>query len=389
MNFEDLLRYCVSQGASDIHLHAGMPPHIRVNGSVKPLGEAALTPNITEGLVGIMANDRQKATFEERAQVDLAYSVPGVARFRVNLFRQRGSVSAVLRVVNATAADLSKVNVPEDIMEYVAHQERGIVLVTGPTGSGKSTTLAAVLDRINASRAGTIITIEDPIEFLHKNRKSVVVQREVGADAPSMADALVAAMRQDPDVIMIGEIRDYATAAAAISAAQTGHLVFSTLHTIDTIRTVNRVMELFPAHEREQARILFAESLVAVISQRLLPRAEGKGRVAALEILKGNLRVKEMVKDEARTPLLKDAIKDGRQDGMISFDEHLAELYAEGVITLDTGMSAATTPHEFKLLAQEKEAALKFAASTSFKPEPTTTPAPAPQRAVEPTRYGR
>jgi twitching motility protein PilT len=356
MKFDDLLKYCVDQGASDVHLHAGMAPHVRVNGHMKSLGSSVLPPAITESFAAQMCNDRQRALFAEKNQVDLAYSVHGVARFRVNLFRQRGSVSAVLRVINSSTADFSKVNVPEDIMQYIASQKRGIVLVTGPTGSGKSTTLAATLDRINETRDEMIITIEDPIEMLHKNKKSVVVQREIGADAVSFADALVAAMRQDPDVIMIGEIRDYATANAAISAAQTGHLVFSTLHTMDTIRTVNRVMELFPPHERAQARVLFAESVVAIISQRLLPKADESGRVAALEILKGTMRVKEMIKDEERTPELKDVIKDGREDGMMLFDDHLARLYADGQISMEIGFSAATTPHEFKLMAQDAEA---------------------------------
>jgi twitching motility protein PilT len=372
VTFDDLLKYCVDQGASDIHLHTGLPPHIRVNGSMKPLGGSPLTPAVTEGFVAKMCNERQQHTFAERNQVDLAYSVSGLGRFRVNLFRQRGTVSAVLRVINSDTSQLKKVNVPQPIMEFVANQKRGIVLVTGPTGSGKSTTLAAMLDRINEMRDDMIVTIEDPIEMLHRSKKSVVVQREIGTDAPSFADSLVAAMRQDPDVIMIGEIRDHATASAAISAAQTGHLVFSTLHTMDTVRTINRVMELFPPHERETARTLFADSLVAVISQRLLPRVGGQGRVAALEILKGTLRAKDLIKDPERTGGLRDLIAESRADHMQLFDHHLSELFADGQIDFDTAYSAATSPHEFKLMAQEAEAQRQIARATAITPPSAT-----------------
>ncbi|MBB6097069.1 twitching motility protein PilT [Deinobacterium chartae] len=350
MTFDELLTACVKRGASDIHLHAGMPPYARINGHMTALGSHPLSPQVTEGFLKLLLNPRTSAIFEEKGQADMAYSIPGIARFRVNVFRQRGSVSIVMRALSSTG-NYDRVKLPSQIFDYIVQQKRGIILVTGPTGSGKSTTLGAIIDRINATRAETIITIEDPIETLHRNKQSVVLQREIGQDAPSFSEALVAAMRQDPDVIMIGEIRDYATAAAAISAAQTGHLVLSTLHTLDTVRTVNRVLELFPPHERETARILFADALVAIISQRLLPTANGSGRAVALEILKGTLRVKELVKDANRTSELVEAIRDGREDGMQSFDDHLARLYSEGAISLETGISAATSMHEFKMKA--------------------------------------
>ena len=238
---------------------------------------------------------------------------------------------------------------PFETIEYIAAQRRGIVLVTGPTGSGKSTTMAAILDHINRSKAEMIVTIEDPIEMIHSNKKSVIVQREIGQDAPSFSEALVAAMRQDPDVIMIGEIRDHATAQAAISAAQTGHLVLSTLHTMDTIRTINRILELFPPEERGIARILFADSMVSVISQRLLPKADGEGRVVALEIMRGTLFVKDAIKEEHAQEKLKEALLEGSHNGMIAFDEHLAQLCRDGLIDFNTGYSAATSPHDFKL----------------------------------------
>jgi twitching motility protein PilT len=351
MTFDELLTACVKRGASDIHLHAGMPPYARIHGHVTPLGSTPLSPRTTMSFIELITDDRTRPLFDQKGQVDMAYSIAGVARFRCNVFRQRGSASLVLRVLSSDVNDFSRVNLAPKIMDFLTMQSRGIVLVTGPTGSGKSTTLGAIIDRINAERSETIITIEDPIETLHRNKKSIVLQREVGSDAPSFAEALIAAMRQDPDVIMIGEIRDYATAQASISAAQTGHLVFSTLHTLDTVRTVNRVLELFPPGERDTARTLFSDSLVAVISQRLIPTIDGKGRVAAFEVLKGTLRVKELIKDPERSSMLIEAIRDGREDGMQTFDDHLAVLYAEGKISMEVGLSAATSMHEFKMKA--------------------------------------
>ncbi len=349
MTFDDMLTQCVKSGASDIHLHAGIPPHVRLNGHMKPLMPTALTAQLMESLVTTMLNEKQRAKFLDKNQVDFAHSIPGVARFRVNMFRQRGSVSMVLRIISNDTSRLANVELPFNTIAELAVHKRGIILVTGPTGSGKSTTLAAILDHINRTRAEMIVTIEDPIEILHSNHQSVVVQREVGHDAPSFSEALVAAMRQDPDVIMIGEIRDFATAQAAISAAQTGHLVLSTLHTMDTIRTVNRILELFPQEERGIARVLFADSIVAVISQRLLPKADGQGRVAAVEIMRGTLYVKDLIKDEDGMSKLKDALQDGKQSGMIPFDDHLTELHREGLIDFNTGYSAATSPHEFRM----------------------------------------
>ena len=353
MNFNDLLRTLVERGASDLHLHVGLPPLARIHGKLAPVAETRIGTGFTEKLIDVMCDERQKIVFEDSHQVDLAYSVAGLGRFRVNLFRQRGSVSAVLRIINSDEATLAVVNLPEETIAYFRDQEKGIVLVTGPTGSGKSTTLARVIDEINRVHSKMIVTVEDPIEYLHKSKRSAIVQREVGVDATSFAHALVAAMRQDPDVIMIGEIRDHATAAAALSAAQTGHLVFATMHTQDAARTINRMMELFPPHERETARILFAESLVGIVSQRLLPRAGGGGRVAAMEVLKGTLRIRDLVKDEQRTGEIYDAIRDSRMDGMQLFDDHLAELYATDQISYDTAMHAATSAQQFKLAATQ------------------------------------
>ncbi len=365
MHFNDLIKYALDQGASDLHLHVGLPAMARISGRLTPISSATMSPRATESLVELMCDESQKAKFAAKHQVDLAYSVAGLGRFRVNLFRQRGSVSAVLRVINSSEEALAIVNLPQETIDYFKGMEKGLVLVTGPTGSGKSTTLARIVDEINRDHAKMIVTVEDPIEYLHRSKKSIVVQRELGMDAPSFSEALVAAMRQDPDVIMIGEIRDHATAAAALSAAQTGHLVFSTLHTQDSVRTINRMIELFPPHERETARILFAEALVGIVSQRLLPRVGGKGRTAATEILKGTLRVKDLVRDEDRTPELYDVLREARLDGMRSFDDHLAELYAEGVIDYDVGYASATSSQAFKMAATQVDLSRPSAAAAS------------------------
>ncbi len=353
MHFNDLIKLALDQGASDLHLHVGLPAMARISGRLTPISAATMSPRATESLVELMCNPKQKTTFAERHQVDLAYSVSGLGRFRVNLFKQRGSVSAVLRIINSGEEALRVVNLPQETIDYFKNMEKGLVLVTGPTGSGKSTTLARIVDEINRDHAKMIVTVEDPIEYLHKSKSSIVVQRELGVDAPTFSEALTAAMRQDPDVIMIGEIRDHATAAAALSAAQTGHLVFSTLHTEDSVKTVNRMLELFPPHERDVARILFSEALVGIVSQRLLPRASGKGRVAATEILKGTLRVKDLVRDENRTGELYDVLREARLDGMRAFDDHLTELYADGIISYEVGYASATSSQAFKMGATQ------------------------------------
>ncbi|MER3481000.1 MAG: type IV pili twitching motility protein PilT [Meiothermus sp.] len=356
MTFPELLASLVAKGVSDVHIHVGLPMMARTDGKLAPVTAAPLTQQYTASLIDLMCGEKQKAIFAERHQVDLAYSLPGVARFRVNLFRQRGSVSCVMRVVNSDESKLKIVSLPRETIDFFRDKEKGLVLVTGPTGSGKSTTLARVIDEINQVHAKMIVTVEDPIEYLHRGKRSVIVQRELGQDTLTFKDSLVAAMRQDPDVIMIGEIRDYATAAAALEAAQTGHLVFSTLHTMDTVRTVNRVLDLFPPHERDVARILFAESLVGIVSQRLLPARHG-GRVCAMEIMKGNLRIRDLIKDPERTNEIYEALKDSALDGMQTFDDHLAELYAQDKIDLETALANATSAQYVKVKALQINAA--------------------------------
>ncbi len=372
MEIDDLLTKFVEKGVSDIHLHTDMPPMGRSSGKLLAASKAKLTAEQLDKLIDIMCNEDQKKLFREERQVDVAYSIPGLARFRVNLFMQQGALSAVLRVINSDESQLAVVNLSDKIIELLKNQEKGLILVTGPTGSGKSTTMARVLDEINKVHQKMIVTVEDPIEYVHTPKKSVIVQRELGKDVMSFSKALIAAMRQDPDVIMIGEIRDYATAAAAIEAAQTGHLVLSTLHTLDTVRTVNRVLDLFPPHERETARVLFAESIVAIISQKLLPRSP-KGRIAAMEILLGNLRVRDLIRDSERTHEIYDAIRDSRIYGMQLFDDVLVDLYADGLIDYEVGLMAATSSQSFKMAATQVQAKREGQLKTQEPEEETAT----------------
>ncbi|MCS7059134.1 MAG: type IV pilus twitching motility protein PilT [Meiothermus sp.] len=346
----ELLRSMVEARASDIHLQAGAPPTVRIDGKLKPFTGKPLSPADVEQIVRSLLSPLQLEELEYKKEMDFAYTIPGLARFRCNLLHQRGSLGLVMRVVSENIPSFEALGLPRPVMEGLASKERGLVLVTGPTGSGKSTTLAALIDHINLNYPKNIITIEDPIEFLHRHKKSLVVQREVGVDTDSFASGLKYAMRQDPDVILIGEMRDRETVEAAIMAAQTGHLVLSTLHTLDAIRTINRIIDFFPLHEHLQIRILLAESLLGILSQRLLPRADGQGRVLALEILLATPFVRDLIKDENKTPQIKDAMMQDNLRGMQTFDQHLVELYTQGLISLEDAEASATSPHEFKLM---------------------------------------
>ena len=355
LKIADMLRTMVAQRASDIHLHAGVPPHMRIDGSLKPFeGAPNLTPQQVEQIALAMMSGAQRELFLHRHELDFAFTIPSVARFRCNAFRQRGSVGIVMRVVGEVVPSFETLGLPPEVVTDFASQARGLVLVTGPTGSGKSTTLAAMIDFINRKYPRNIITIEDPIEILHRNQRSLVVQREVGLDTAAFYDALKYAMRQDPDVIMIGEMRDKETVEAAITAAQTGHLVLSTLHTLDSIRTVNRLIDFFPPHERDQIRIMFAESLLGILSQRLLPRADGPGRILALEVLVNTPLIRDYIKDETKTPLIKEALMEDNIRGMQTFDQHLVMLYLEGKISMEEALSMATSSHEFRLMLTQQ-----------------------------------
>ncbi len=355
----DILRSMVTKGASDIHLQAGAPPHMRIDGELVSFeGVPTLTPEQTEQIALAMMSESQRELFRHRHEVDFAFTIPNVARFRCNVMKQRGSVGVVMRVVRDAIPSFESLGLPATLMGELSSQPRGLVLVTGPTGSGKTTTLAAMVDHVNRRYARNIITIEDPIEILHRNQKSLVIQREIGLDTSDFAGALKFAMRQDPDVIMVGEMRDQETVEAAITAAQTGHLVFSTLHTLDTIRTVNRIIDFFPPHERDQIRILLAESLLGILSQRLLPRADGAGRVLALELLVNTPLIRDYIKDEEKTPLIKEALMQDNLRGMQTFDQHLVELYLSGSITFEDATYMATSPHELRLMITQRQGSI-------------------------------
>jgi len=355
LRMADLLKSMVARGASDIHLQAGAPPHLRLDGDLIAYeGVPALTPEQTEQIAMAMMTDSQRALFAHRHELDFAFTIPAVARFRCNVLRQRGSIGVVMRVVADAIPSFEALGLPPAVVSELASQPRGLVLVTGPTGSGKSTTLAAMVDFINRRFPKNVVTIEDPIEFLHRNQQSLVIQREIGLDTADFVDALKYAMRQDPDVIMVGEMRDKATVEAALTAAQTGHLVLSTLHTLDAIRTVNRVIDFFPPHERNQIRILLSESLLGILSQRLLPRADGPGRTLATEVLVNTPLIRDYIKDETKTGLIKDALMQDNLRGMQTFDQHLVDLYLGGAIRLEDAVYAATSPHELQLMITQR-----------------------------------
>jgi twitching motility protein PilT len=355
LRMADLLKGMVGRGASDIHLQAGAAPHLRLDGDLVAYeGVPVLTPEQTEQIALAMMTEGQRELFRHRHELDFAFTIPAVARFRCNVFRQRGSVGMVMRVVADAIPSFEALGLPPAVVSELASQPRGLVLITGPTGSGKSTTLAAMVDFINRRYPKNVITIEDPIEFLHQNRQSLVIQREIGLDTSDFVDALKYAMRQDPDVIMVGEMRDRATVEAALTAAQTGHLVLSTLHTLDAIRTVNRIIDFFPPHERLQIRILLGESLLGIVSQRLLPRADGPGRQLATEVLVNTPLIRDYVKDETKTNLIKDALMQDNLRGMQTFDQHLVELYLSGAINLEDAVYAATSPHELRLMITQR-----------------------------------
>ena len=344
------LDFLVSREGSDLHVKVGSPPMARLDGDLIPVPDTdALLPEDTVGILQeIMRGPEKTAELEAEGEVDFAFSVPGLARFRVNAFRQRGSISIVCRRIPFGVTTIAELGLP-DVVRETAEETRGIVLVTGTTGSGKSTTLAAMVNHINMTVPRHIVTIEDPIEFLHSDKRSVINQREVGADTGSFGRALRRVLRQDPDVILIGEMRDEETVRTALSAAETGHLVFSTLHTADAAETVNRVIDFFPPHHHRQVRAMLATTLRGVISQRLIP-AIGGGRVAALEVLRTTGRVRDAITEASQTGELPQIIAEGSYYGMQSFDQALFAHVARGRITREAGLAAATSPQDFKLL---------------------------------------
>jgi len=353
MNVNDLLKIAVERKASDLHLKVGSHPVIRVDGDLQPLVELKrLMQEDTIAMAFSMMNARQKQRFKDEYEIDIAYSVPGLGRFRCNIFQQRGTVGLVLRVIPGRILSIRELLLPV-ALEKICEERRGLVLVTGTTGSGKSTSLAAMIDKINGDRSEHIITVEDPIEFLHRDKKSIVNQREIDVDTRGFSIALRSSLRQDPDVILVGEMRDYETIETAILAAETGHLVFSTLHTLDATETINRIISVFPPHHQKQIRIQLAQVLKAVISLRLMPRADGIGRVPAAEVMIATPYIRECIENKEKTKYIREQIALGTsQYGMQTFDQSLFFLYKGGLITLEEAMRRASNPDEFRLRLQ-------------------------------------
>ena len=344
-----LLAAGLKHGASDVHLKVGDPPMYRVHGQLAQLKYERLTAQSTQAICKHIIRDKHALEhLDELQEFDTSYSLPGVARFRVNVFRQRGSLSLILRVIPSNVPTIEELNLPP-VLRTIAENERGLVLLTGATGSGKSSTLASMIKHINMTRRVHILTIEDPIEFLHQSQLASITQRELGIDTKNYNVALRAALRQDPDVILVGEMRDTESIDIALKAAETGHLVFSTVHTTDAAKTINRLVSVFAAEEQQTIRYRLADSLRATVSQRLVSRGDGKGRVVAAEIMVVTMMVQDCLRDPDKTGMIKDVIEKGRsQYGMQSFDQHLTELYQNGVITLEAALENATSPQDLQ-----------------------------------------
>ncbi len=348
MNLKSLLERMVRDEASDLHLKAGSPPVLRIDGRLTALKEEPLSPEeLRKTAQQIMTKDQQDE-FIRTKELDFAIGVSGLARFRVNVYMQRGSVAVAMRTIPPSIKRIDELNVPQ-VLKDLSLRRRGLVLCTGTTGSGKSTTLAAMIEHINENISQNVITIEDPIEFLFRDKKSIISQREHGMDTHSFSSALKHVMRQDPDVILIGEIRDKDTMDVALKAADTGHLVLSTLHTLNASETINRIISFYPPHQQQHVRVLLSATLVAVISLRLLARADGKGRVPAVEIMIVTPTIKEYILDPIKTLLIPTAIEEGSQYFMQSFDQSIMKLYSDGTISYDDAMSNVTNPDEFNL----------------------------------------
>ncbi len=350
---DDLLRYIVAVKASDLHVKAGSPPTIRISGLLQPLDYGTILPDEANSMsLALLTRDKERNTLQDLGEVDFAYSMPGLGRFRVNVHRQRGSLGIAARRILPGAPNFADLQLPP-VVEQLSREHRGLVLVTGPTSSGKTTTCGAILKYINQTRRCHIVTIEDPIEILHQDEMSVVTQREVGQDTMGFHAALRAAMRQDPDVIFVGEIRDIETISAALQAAETGHLVLATLHTTDVVETVNRIVDFFPAHQQKQVRSALAGSLVGVMTQRLLPKVGG-GRAPALEIMVNNGRIRDCIMDGDRTHDIHEIVAESGFYGMQTFNQSLIGLYKSGQVTLDDAKSATSNPHDFELALQRE-----------------------------------
>ncbi len=346
MEIHDILKKAVTVGGSDIHLTVGAPAVIRINGELKGVSPELLTPEHTKEYAKTILTKENFEKLLAAGDVDASYQMKGIGRFRVNAFMQKGAVGLVLRTINTTIPPMEKLGLPQVIRD-LCHKKRGLILVTGPTGSGKSTTLASMIDYINSNNGDHIITIEDPIEYLHQHKKSIVNQREVGDDTESFASALRASLREDPDIILVGELRDLETIQTAVTAAETGHLVLSTLHTIGAAKTIDRIIDVFPPHQQQQIRVQLSSVLEAVISQQLLPTADNKGRVGAFEIMLSTSAIRNLIR-EAKVHQMQNSIQTSRDMGMITMDTSLKELYKAGKITKESALKFAVSPDSLK-----------------------------------------
>ncbi len=362
MDIDELLKVAIESDASDLHLKAGIYPTVRIHGSLKPLTQfPKLTPRDTYELSDQITNDYQTDRLKQDLDLDLAYSLPGFGRFRGSIYHQRGTVAIVLRIIPLEVKTIKELNLPE-VLERISLQPRGLILVTGTTGTGKTTTLAAMIDHINALRRENIITIEDPIEYLHRDKKSTISQREVGVDVSEFSRGLRASLREDPDVILVGEMRDLNTIETALMAAETGHLVMSTVHTLDAPETINRIISVFPPHHQRQVRFQLASILHSVVSMRLIPRKDEEGRVPAVEVMINTPYIKECIQEREKTILIRDAIAAGiTQYGMQTFDQSIYGLYQEGHISYEQGLRHSSSPDNFKLRVMGVRAAADIA----------------------------
>lgn len=353
-NVDELLAKVLRTGASDLHLKVGSPPVIRIDGELLSVeGEADLTPEDTKDYAASLMTEKQIRKFSETNEIDFAYSAPDVGRYRINVYRQRGAISIAMRLVVTRVPNFDELNLPR-VVQKLALEPRGMVLVTGTTGSGKTTTLASMIDHINRNLRRHIVTIEDPIEILHRDQSCIVNQREVGLDTENYGTALKYVLRQDPDIILIGEMRDQETVRTALTAAQTGHFVLSTLHTIDVAETVNRIIDFFPLYQQKQVRIMLAGSLRGVVSQRLLPKSDGIGRVPAVEVMCMTGRIRDLILDPSQTHQIKAAVQEGDFYGMQTFDQSLLSLYERELVTFDDASAVASSPHDFRLMVQAR-----------------------------------
>jgi len=349
MSLKQMLAEVLAKKASDLHLRVGVKPTLRVDGALMPLEGENLTQENIDEIMNQILTEEQKERFLKRNELDLALSISKMGRFRINFYRQRGTVGIAIRTVHTLVPSFEELNLPKVVKE-LADNRRGMIILTGTTGSGKSTTIAAVIEHINATRSENILTIEDPIEYILKDRKSIICQREVGGDTESFITALRHAFRQDPDVILIGEIRDFETMSIALTAADTGHLVLTTLHTLNAIETINRIISFFPPHQHQQIRLLLAATLKAIVCQRLLPRADGPGRIPAVEVLVSTALVREYIVDPMKTLLIIELIESGNiQYGMQSFDQSIMQLYKDGFISYEEAIRQCSNPDDFEL----------------------------------------